>query len=182
MKTTTIKRKFDGVDYDIELTPDELERAYRTQEENYRREDAELHLAPYIESGDILEESVSDVVLDELVDWFFDFYDCNIPENDIWDRVIEEYFLWDKPELQKKENPVDFETPESQMELIYHAYLILLRYDKSSFLFISTKAGLVDIVNHFGADVFDGKLKLALEALDNEDIDEAIGFLGEILA
>lgn len=180
MKTTIIKRNFDGVDYDIELTPDELERAYRTQEENYRREDAELHLAPYIESGDILEESVSDVVLDELVDRFFDFYDCNIPENDIWDRVIEEYVFW-KPELQKKENPVDFETPESQMELIYHAYQSLLRYDKNSFIFNTTKAGLVDVVNHFGDDVFDGKLKLALEALDNEDAEEAIGFLGEIL-
>lgn len=177
-----IKRTFDGVEYTIELTPDEIEKAYRLQEKNYRLEDAECHLEPYVESGDISENSITDVVLEELVDWFFDRFDCNIPENDIWDRVIEEYFLWDKPELQKKENPVDFETPESQMELIYHAYQSLPRYDKNSFIFNSTKAGLVDVVNHFGADVFDGKLKLALEALDNEDIDEAIGFLGEILA
>ena len=162
METATIKRKFDGVDYDIELTPDELERAFRIRERDYFREDARNHLVPYIETGDILEQSVSDETIDKLVDLFCDAQDFNIPENNTWNQVIEEYF-------------------ESQRELIYHAYQSLLQYDKNSFIINSTKAGLVDIINLFGADVFDGKLKLALEALDNEDVDEAIGFLGEIL-
>ena len=176
MKTTKIKRKFDGVDYDIELTPDELERAYRTQEEKYRREDAELHLAPYIESGDIPENSITDVVLEELVDWFFDFFDCNIPENDIWDRVIEEYFFWDRDKKLTDNTDAD---PMSVIQNVYQTLVNSNDISKITCISLSNKLGR--ILDRNGVDCFDRKLKNAIEALDREDTDEAVGFLGEIL-
>lgn len=77
------------------------------------------------------------------------------------------------------QEPVNFEAPDSQLELVQHAYQNLLRY-KHDFRAETTKAGLIDIVNHFGDNVFNGKLKLAIEALDNDDVEKAVALLGEI--
>lgn len=91
--TMKITRDFGSGPYTFELTPEEIEKAYRVQERIYRLEDARIHVDPYVESGDVPEKAVSDEALSDLVDLFFDRCDCNAPENDVWDLVIEEYFL-----------------------------------------------------------------------------------------
>lgn len=160
------------------LSATELERAFRIRDRQYMEEYAKR----FLEWRGYSKDKITDDLVDRMIDLFNEYASMEECELNTWEAVLGTIQAVDQEGEQKEDNPVDFESPESQMELIYHAYQSLLRYDKNSFIFNSIKAGLVDVVNHFGADVFDGKLKLALEALDNEDVEEAIGFLGEILA
>lgn len=101
MKTIAIKRTLDGKEVTIELTDGELEKAFRTQEHNFRFADADQQME-FRFSGDeewfksIYGFSLEDAccedsehyVLEELVSGFEKSFDCNSPENDIWDEVI----------------------------------------------------------------------------------------------
>ena len=77
-----VKSQTSGREYD--LTPDAIEAAYRYRERQYRLEDAARHY----EDGFGFPATVNE--LEAMVDRFFVDADCNVPENDTWERVIEE--------------------------------------------------------------------------------------------
>lgn len=82
----------------IELTADEVEKAYREQLKNCRKQDAARHLNDMF--GDEPEEfaqeygvkldalMVDDGFLDVAVERFEDDFDCNISENMMWENAI----------------------------------------------------------------------------------------------
>lgn len=69
----------------------EERKIFRKVLREYLTEDAENHVAEYLEAHDIDPASV-EVGYDYLVDRFEDEQDCNIAENIVWDRIVEEYF------------------------------------------------------------------------------------------
>lgn len=76
----------------VRQTPEQVEEDYRERERDYREQDAYRHLLEYFD-GD--KEKV-DMLYDEtdlslLVDRFEDEFDCNVPENEIWEQVVENY-------------------------------------------------------------------------------------------
>lgn len=111
-----ITRDFGAGTYTFELTPEELEKAYREQEANYRTEDARRHILDFAgydedESEEyfdnynaitIFQERYGLSLLDlangvgeesaairqDIIDKFQHIFDCNIPENDLWDNTI----------------------------------------------------------------------------------------------
>lgn len=71
-----MKVKSTTADITYEMTEDQIEAAYRYQEEHYREMDAKRFI-------------------DERLEWLDgdkDEFDCNVPENEIWDEVLGEYF------------------------------------------------------------------------------------------
>ena len=78
-----------------EMTPEQIEAAYRYKEHQYRIEDAENQLelnADWIEdkygySGDEIAEFA-----EELAERFQDNFDCNMSENNVWSNCITEMF------------------------------------------------------------------------------------------
>lgn len=102
MKTIAITRIIDGKEIIIELTSDEIEKAFRTQEHNYRLADADQQME-FRFSGDeewfksIYGFSLEDAccedsehyVLEEVVSNFEESFDCETPENEIWNEVID---------------------------------------------------------------------------------------------
>lgn len=54
-----------------------------------------------VELRDLVNESSEMYVLDSLVDKFEDRFDCNIPENEIWESIVSEY--WHKLDEELKE-------------------------------------------------------------------------------
>lgn len=77
------------------MTEDQIEAAYRYQEHQYLIEDAKNQLelnADWIEDryGYSYNEIIG--VAEELGKRFEESCDCNIPENETWNAVIEEYF------------------------------------------------------------------------------------------
>lgn len=85
-----------------EMTPEQIEAAYRYQERQYRRADAVNMIIERLEwvDGDkdkfkeeygvSYDEIVGDA--DDLVADFMSEFDCNKPENDIWEIVLDKYF------------------------------------------------------------------------------------------
>ena len=86
-----------------EMTPDQIEAAYRYQNRKYRIMDAEHMIEEHFElcnedKEEFKEEygySYDDMMADAdyLADKFLDYYDCDIPENTIWETVFNEYTL-----------------------------------------------------------------------------------------
>ena len=89
------------------LTEDQLEQAYRRRERFYRLKDAEDHLRDYFDdSAEVyIDDDGTEVniemlcskdskyyVLEYHVDWFEDRFDCNRPENDVWNEIIREWY------------------------------------------------------------------------------------------
>lgn len=80
---------------EIELTAEELEKAFREQEHKYRLEDAETALHNAYESEQISEETYEAIKDNEkfheavLVE-FDKRFSCNIPENTIWEMAWKE--------------------------------------------------------------------------------------------
>lgn len=78
-----------------EMTPEQIEAAYRYKERQYRIEDAENQLDG---NADWIEEEYGyspDEIMDfadELVERFEDKFDCNVSENDAWVARITEMF------------------------------------------------------------------------------------------
>lgn len=96
----------------FDLTPEELEEAYREQEHNYRLQDAARHLcdfvwydceqscwvAPHSEASFIneygfpflplLDKNSNEYVLEYIVERFSDEFDCNFDENSIFEDII----------------------------------------------------------------------------------------------
>lgn len=77
------------------MTEDQIEAAYRYQEHQYLIEDAKNQLelnADWIEDryGYSYDKIIG--VAEELGKRFEESCDCNIPENETWNAVIEEYF------------------------------------------------------------------------------------------
>lgn len=78
-----------------EMTPEQIEAAYRYKEHQYRIEDAENQLDG---NADWIEEeygySIDEVMdfADELAERFEDKFDCNVSENDDWVARITEMF------------------------------------------------------------------------------------------
>lgn len=77
------------------MNEDQIEAAYRYQEHQYLIEDAKNQLelnADWIEDryGYSYDEIIG--VAEELGKRFEESCDCNIPENETWNAVIEEYF------------------------------------------------------------------------------------------
>ena len=111
--------EYDGKSY--RMTPDEIEAAYRYQEMQYRRCDAESAVKMYVfgedaESldGDDYDEAVSlfesecgvkyaDLMnrVPEIVGVFFQKHDCNVDENQTWSDAIEDVIA--RLKLQTKE-------------------------------------------------------------------------------
>ena len=154
-----IKAKLEHKPSAEDLSSEELERAYRIQEHNYFLMDARNHLDEYVEDGVIREEDITDDVLEDLVSFFQDRFDCNSPENIIWEYVIEKYLYPDNED----------------MRLMQTAYNVLVNGGKADleelFRPVLTK-------NRIGR--FYRLAKDAYKALQEQDVDEAIGFLGEI--
>lgn len=90
---------------EFELTPAELEQAFREQERNYRRNDAESHLCEWADEGfyegefedcvgfsleAACDETSEHFLLDHLVDAFDKKKDCNNDENSTWDVCVPE--------------------------------------------------------------------------------------------
>ena len=84
------------------MTEDQIEAACRYQEEHYREMDAKRFIDERLEwldgDKDAFEKeygvSYDDVIedVDYLAGRFMDEFDCNVPENEIWDEVLGEYF------------------------------------------------------------------------------------------
>jgi hypothetical protein len=97
-----MKVKSTTADITYEMTEDQIEAAYRYQEEHYREMDAKRfideRLAWLDDDKDAFEKehgvSYDDVIEDVnyLAGRFMDEFDCNVPENEIWDEVLGEYF------------------------------------------------------------------------------------------
>lgn len=97
-----MKVKSTTADITYEMTEDQIEAAYRYQEAHYREMDAKRFIDERLEwlDGDkdaFKKEygvSYDDVIedVDYLASRFMDEFDCNVPENEIWDEVLGEYF------------------------------------------------------------------------------------------
>lgn len=97
-----MKVKSTTADITYEMTEDQIEAAYRYQEEHYREMDAKRFIDERLEwldgDKDAFEKeygvSYDDVIedVDYLASRFMDEFDCNVPENEIWDEVLGEYF------------------------------------------------------------------------------------------
>ncbi len=84
------------------MTEDQIEAAYRYQEEHYREMDARHFIDERLEwvdsDKDVFEKeygvSYNDAIedIDYLASRFMDEFDCNVPENEIWNEVLGEYF------------------------------------------------------------------------------------------
>ena len=84
------------------MNEDQIEAAYRYQETHYREMDAKRFIDERLEwlDGDknafekeygvSYDDAIEDI--DYLASRFMDEFDCNIPENEIWDEVLGEYF------------------------------------------------------------------------------------------
>lgn len=77
------------------IWPD-IEAAYRKQEHEYLRQDAERHLEEYFDGHvrkyiQIGSPSDWNDLIEKLVSMFEDMRDCNVSENDTWDSVIAKY-------------------------------------------------------------------------------------------
>lgn len=90
------------------MTEAEIEAAYRYQESQYRKMDALRQLNCFIFGHDDpnfeieaaclsdFEErygvsySAAQELIDIFIEKFYDIFDCNVPENDIWQTAIEE--------------------------------------------------------------------------------------------
>lgn len=89
-----------------EMTPEQIEAAYRYREYQYRLADAknqlELH-EDWIEGeyGYSYDEAIE--YAEELVERFQDNFDCNMPENNVWINCIREMF----DSIGEKENNDD---------------------------------------------------------------------------
>ncbi len=73
-----------------DLTPEQIEAAYRYREFEYRVQDAENHvddLVPEIDKGYLTEDDYL-----HIAEYFLDHYDCNIDENTQWIWAIEKCF------------------------------------------------------------------------------------------
>ena len=84
------------------MNEDQIEAAYRYQERHYREMDARCFIDERLErvNGDKEEfekeygVSYDDVIedVDYLASRFMEEFDCNVPENEIWNTVLDEYF------------------------------------------------------------------------------------------
>ena len=78
-----------------EMTPEQIEAAYRYREFQYRISDAKNQIELNI---DLIEEkygySYDEAIeyAEELAECFNENFDCNVPENDAWSNCIEEVF------------------------------------------------------------------------------------------
>lgn len=97
-----MKVKSMTTDITYEMTEDQIEAAYRYQEEHYREMDAKRFIDERLEwvdgDKDVFEKeygvSYNDVIedIDYLASRFMGKFDCNVPENEIWNEVLDEYF------------------------------------------------------------------------------------------
>lgn len=97
-----MKVKSTTADITYEMTEDQIEAAYRYQEAHYREMDAKRFIDERLEwlDGDknafekeygvSYDDAIEDI--DYLASRFMDEFDCNVPENEIWDEVLGEYF------------------------------------------------------------------------------------------
>ena len=84
------------------MNEDQIEAAYRYREREYREMDAKHFIEERLEwlygdksafekeYGVSYDDAIEDV--DYLASRFMDEFDCNVPENEIWDEVLGEYF------------------------------------------------------------------------------------------
>lgn len=110
----TIERNIEGKGYVIELTDEELEKAFRFRDKQYMKGDAKRQLLDYfgLDIDDYDESELKDVqsvinekggsfilenlindddVLEYLVGVFSEKPDCNAAENDTWQNIVEDY-------------------------------------------------------------------------------------------
>ena len=84
------------------MNEDQIEAAYRYQESHYREMDAKHYIDERLEWVEVDKEEIKkeygvsydDVIedVDYLASRFMNKFDCNVPENEIWDEVLGEYF------------------------------------------------------------------------------------------
>lgn len=109
-----IERYFGGNRYVIELTNEELEKAFRHRDKEYMKEDARRQFFDFfgLDVDDYYEEEIEAVqedidernggfsfrflandneTLEYLVSEFSENQDCNTAENDIWQNIIRDF-------------------------------------------------------------------------------------------
>lgn len=72
----------------IELTPEEMYNAYRTQDLAYLEEDARKHVSEYFEDSAYPDFSEDRGLIEVCVERFEDESDCNVADNDTWDYIV----------------------------------------------------------------------------------------------
>lgn len=98
---------FNTGEFEVELTAEQVEQAYRERELEYRCEDARRHLFDYLygtdgDSDNPLDEQTQKLIdggaldpdspnylIDDIVNDYFDNFDCNVPENDQFENSIQ---------------------------------------------------------------------------------------------
>lgn len=78
----------------IELTQEEIEKAYREQELNYRKNDVKSHIEDIKENDDdpfIQKIELTEDDIEFLAKEFIEKYDCNQTENNMWNNLIYNY-------------------------------------------------------------------------------------------
>lgn len=72
-----------------DLTPEQIEAAYRYQERAYRAQDAQRHVDDL--ELDIDKNQLTDDDYLNIAEYFLNHYDCNVDENTQWIWAVEKY-------------------------------------------------------------------------------------------
>ena len=147
-----------------DLSPEELERAFRIRDWEYMKMDARTHIEQYVDAGTIFDEDITDDVLDDLVSEFEHDQDCESPENATWGVVVQEYVR-------------DKLTPNAEdIRLIQNAYNILIEDGE-----VNLDEYFVPVLERKKELHFYKLVQQAYDALKDHDVEEATGVLGECL-
>lgn len=79
------------------LSPEQEEEIYRRKERIYRRMDLENHLENKGVSGERIDKILeNEFFVKEICDLFESKKDCNVAENDTWDSVLDQFYIYDR--------------------------------------------------------------------------------------
>lgn len=79
------------------LSPEQEEEIYRRKERIYRRMDLEIHLENKGVSGERIDKILeNEFFVKEICDLFESKKDCNVAENDTWNSVLDQFYIYDR--------------------------------------------------------------------------------------
>ena len=84
----------------MDISAQEKERIYREVQRKYHIQDAKQQVETYLESNDITPATIS-FDYEYLAEQFEEEKDCNIADNDLWNKIIEDY-VQEKTEQTKQ--------------------------------------------------------------------------------
>lgn len=89
---------YNGVD--VQLSSEDIERVYRAKAREYHAQDAKTHTKDLLENNAeiaacpwVLPIETMDGMFNDMAQEFEDRKDCNRPDNDTWDDIVEEYIF-----------------------------------------------------------------------------------------